>query len=65
MAVTFPVLSHKLKWEIPGGIYGSKFVSFSISLLLCLGVSGNEPMIRNFFLTLEVTVESAAKAIAA
>lgn len=65
MAVTFPVLSYKLTWEMPWGIHHSKFVSFSISLLLCLGVSGNEPMIRNLFLTLEVTVESAAKAIAA
>ena len=51
--------------EIQGDTNGSKFVSFGISLLLCLEVSTNEPGIRNLFLALEDTVESAAKAIAA
>lgn len=51
--------------EIQGDINGLKFVSFGISLLLCLGVSANEPMNKNLFLALEDTVESAAKAIAA
>ena len=51
--------------EIQGDTNGSKFVSFHISLLPRLGVSANEPMIRNLFLALEDTVKSAAKAIAA
>ena len=51
--------------EIQGDTNGSKFVSFGISLLLCLEVSTNEPVIRNLFLALEDTVESAVKAIAA
>ena len=64
MAVTFLVLSHRLKWELLGGIHNSKFASFGRSLLPWLGVSTNEAMIRNLSLTLEDIAESAAKATA-
>lgn len=65
MAVTFPVLSHRLKLELPGVIHDSKFASFGRSLLPWLGVSTNETMIRNLALALEDIAECAAKVIAA
>ena len=65
MAVTFPVLSHRLKWELPGGIYDSKFASFGSLLLSWPGVSTNEAMIRNLSLTLEEIAECTAKVMAA
>ena len=65
MAVIFPVLGHRLKWKLPGGIHDSKLVSCGRSLLPWLRVSANEAMIRNLSLTLEDIVEPAAKAIPA
>ena len=61
MAVTFPVLNHGLKWELPGGIEDSKLVSFGRSLPPWLGVSTNEAVIRNLSLTL--IAESSVKAV--
>ena len=63
-AVPFPVLSHRLKGELPGGIHDSKFTSFDGSPLPWLGVSGNEATVRRLSLTLEAMAASAAKAIA-
>ena len=65
MAITFPFLSHKLNWELPGIIHDSKYASFGKSLLPWIGVCTSEAMVRNLFLTLEGIVESPAKAIAA
>lgn len=44
--------------------YDSRFTSFGRSLLLWLGVSANEAMIRNLSLILEDMAESTATAIA-
>ena len=64
MAVTFPVLSHRLNWKLPEGIHDSKLASTGRSLFSWLGVSGNEAMVKNLSLTLGDIVESVAKAIA-
>lgn len=64
MAVTFPVLSHRFKWDLPGEIHDTG-VSSGRSLHPWLEVIPNEVMIRNLSLTLKDISESAAKAIAA
>ena len=64
MAVTFPVLSHRLKLELSGDIHDSKFASTGRSLLPWLEVNANEAMIRTIS-TLEDTAEPVAKAITA
>lgn len=65
MAITFPVLSHRFKWELPGNIHDSGFASFGRALLPWLGVNTNKALVRNFSLTLESTTESSANTIAA
>ena len=66
MAVVFPVLSQRLKWELPGGVQCSRLPSFE-GMCKCrwLGVNVNEAMIRNLSFTVESITESAAKEIAA
>lgn len=64
MAVSFPVLSHRLRWELPG-VHEWKFTSFDKSLLPYLGKNANEAMIRNLSLTVKDITECAARAIAA
>lgn len=54
----------RLKWELPGGIHGSKFTSFGRSLLPWLRVSIYEAMSRNLSSILEGIVESLAAVIA-
>ena len=63
MAVTFPILSQRFKWELPGDIQCSRLASFE-GMRKCkwLGVNVNDAMIRNLSFTLEDTTESAAKA---
>ena len=65
MAVIFPVLSHRFKQKLSGGIHDAKLASFDRSLIPWLGVNVNKAMIRNLLLTLENIPESAAKAITA
>lgn len=45
MAVIFPVLSHRLKQELPGGIHDSKLAFFGWFVLTWLGVNACEAMI--------------------
>lgn len=47
MAVTFPVLSHRLKQELPEGIHDSRFACFGRSRFPWLGENVNEAMFRN------------------
>ena len=62
MAVTFPILSQRFKWELPGGIQCSRLTSFEgMRKYEWLGVNVNETMIRNLSFTLESITESAAK----
>lgn len=56
---------YRLKQELPGSIHGSGFISFGRSLLLQLGVSGNEAMVRNLSLTLRAISGSPSEAVAA
>lgn len=65
MAITFSVLNHRLKWQLPESIHDSKSASCGRSLLLWPGVSTNEARIKNLSLTLEDFAESAAEARAA
>ena len=62
MAVTFPILSQRFKWELPEGNQCSRLTSFE-GMRKCewLGVNVNEAMIRNLSFTLESITESAAK----
>lgn len=62
VAVTFPVMSQRLKLEFPRDIHDSKFASIGRSLLPWPEVNANEAMIRNLS-TLENIAESVAKAI--
>ena len=66
MAVTFPILSQRFKWALPGDIQCSRLASFE-GMRKCkwLGVNVNEAMIRNLSFTVESITESATKAIAA
>lgn len=63
MAVTFPIPSDRITQESPEGTLDSKFAPFGASLMLYLGISVNEAMIRDLSVTFEVIAESAAKAI--
>lgn len=63
MDVTFPILKHRLKLELPGIIYDSKLISFGRSLQFWLGISANEAMIRTHSLTLDDVAECAVAAI--
>ena len=63
VAVTFPVLRHRFKRELLGGIDVSKLVSFDRSLLSWLGVNTNEAVIRNLSLVFEYIAESSVKAV--
>ena len=62
MAVTFPVMSQRLKLEFPGDIHASKFASIGRFLLPWPEVNANKAMIRNFS-TLENIAESVAKTV--
>lgn len=62
MAVTFPVMSQRLKPEFPGDIHDSKFASIGRFLLPWPEVNANEAMIRNLS-TLENIAESVAKTV--
>lgn len=57
-------MSHRLRWQFPGGIPDSKLASLGRALLPWLGVSANEAVTRNLS-TLEDIAESAAKVTAA
>lgn len=61
MAFNFPVLSHRFKWKLPGGIYNQDLFPLVWALLLWLEVNVNENMIRNLSLTFQNIAESAAK----
>lgn len=56
---------YRLKQELAERIHGSRFLSFGRSLLLQLGVSGNEAMVRNLSLTLREISGSTSEAVAA
>ena len=62
MAVTFPVMSQRLKPEFTGDIHDSKFASIGRFLLPWPEVNANEAMIRNLS-TLENIAESVAKTV--
>ena len=54
MAVTFPILSQRFKWALPGDIQCSRLASFE-GMRKCkwLGVNVNEAMIRNLSSTVK------------
>ena len=56
---------YRLKQGLAGRIHGSRFLSFGRSLLLQLGVSGNEAIVRNLSLTLREISGSTSEAVAA
>lgn len=65
MAVTLPLVNHRAKWELPGGIHDSKAIFSGKFLLTWLGVSVNEAVTRKLSLPLKDVTEYAAKEIAA
>lgn len=64
MTVIFPVLTHRVQWELPEGIHESAFTHLGRALLPSFGVRVNGSIVSKLHFILENITESTAKATA-